>query len=72
MLKNYPMALGDFEKSLELNPLWPDTFYGRALTFYDMGNVMAALDDCDRAISLRPNFKQVARFKQFLLNQMQD
>ncbi len=71
MLKQYDLALADFNKSLELNPLWPDTFYGRSLTHYDMGNIQAALEDCDKAINLRPNFKQVVRFKQFLMNQMQ-
>jgi putative GTP pyrophosphokinase len=69
MLKNYERALKDFNKSIELNPLWPDTFYGRSLTYYDLGNINAALEDCDRAIALKPDFKQAARFKQFLLNQ---
>jgi tetratricopeptide (TPR) repeat protein len=52
-----------------MNPLWPDTFYGRALTYYDMGNLHSALEDCDKAIALKPDFKQAVKFKQYMLNQ---
>ena len=69
MLKQYDSAVADFNKSLEINPLWPDTFYGRALTRFDMGDIRAALEDIDKAIKLNPEFKQAFRFKQYLLNQ---
>ena len=69
MLKKYDESLKDFNKSLELNPLWPDTFYGRSLTYYDLGDIQHALEDCDKAISIKPDFKQAVRFKQFILNQ---
>nr|HPI23644.1 tetratricopeptide repeat protein [Spirochaetota bacterium] len=71
MLREYESALADFERSIDINPFWADTFYGRALTHYDMGNVSAALADCDVAIDIKPGFKQVVRFKQFLLSIMQ-
>ncbi len=70
MLGEYDRALEDFNKSIEINPLWADTFYGRALTYYDMGNISGALKDCDTSIDIKPDFKQVVRFKQFLLKIM--
>ncbi len=43
-----------------------DTLYGRALTHFDLGNIPEALRDCDRAIAIKPDFKQVLRFKEFI------
>ncbi len=67
MLGEMDRAMDDFTKAAELNPLWPDTFYGMALTLYDAGDIKASLENCDRAISLRPDFRQAVKFKQFIL-----
>jgi len=66
MIRENEKALVDFNKSLELNNMWADTFYGRALTYYDLGNIGAAMEDCEQAMAIHPEFKQVVRFKKFL------
>lgn len=61
-------ALPLFSKALELGTQKPEiAFYGRGLAHEDLGNVRAAYDDLQRAVSLKPEWnapaKDLARYQ---------
>lgn len=54
----YPAALADFERVIELDDDDPDAFYNRGLTYKRLGRADEALADYDRAIEIKPRYSK--------------
>jgi len=55
-------ALPLFSKAIELGTEVPEiAYYGRGLAHENVGNVKAAYDDLQRAVSLKPNWEAPAK-----------
>jgi len=52
----YRQALSDFNKTLQLEPLFAMAFYNRAFVKYQLHDFNGAIKDYDRAVSADPNF----------------
>jgi tetratricopeptide (TPR) repeat protein len=50
-LQNYPGALQDFDRSIQLNPMDPSAFRQRAWTRWETKDLQGAIDDFTAAIS---------------------
>jgi tetratricopeptide (TPR) repeat protein len=57
-LTDYKRALGDFNKVIELNPLWPGGFARRARLYRKRRDFERAWGDCATALSLDPECSQ--------------
>lgn len=51
-------ALQYFNKSLEVNPAYPDAYYNRAITKNEMGDKAGAMEDYNLALKYRPNYPE--------------
>src|SRR4051794_1610454 len=51
------MALAAFERLLKLQPNSPDVLNNRAMALFDVGRPDAALQSLDRAVALRPDYR---------------
>ena len=52
--QEYSSALHFAEKLVATHPNLPEAFCQRALAHYAMGNIEAAIEDCDRAVEINP------------------
>jgi hypothetical protein len=57
-LGNYALAISDFDRAIEINPKYADTYYNRGLTYRKLGNHRQALEDFDRAIEINPEYAE--------------
>ncbi len=55
-LKRYTEALADFDKAIQLQPIYPGAVYERAMTFEKMGNVAKAIENYTLAINQKPGY----------------
>ena len=55
-LKQYNLALEDFNKAIELKPDVADAYSGRAAIFIYLQQYNKSIIDCNKAISLNPDF----------------
>jgi len=53
-LKDYEGALSDYNKSIEINPNYSDTYYNRGILKKVLKDYQGALDDYNKAIELDP------------------
>ena len=53
-LGNRARAIEDFDRSIEINPLYAETYNNRGLVHNSMGNHIRAIDDFDRALEINP------------------
>jgi tetratricopeptide (TPR) repeat protein len=57
--KNYGKALNDYEKAIELNPRFPDSFINRGTVLEAIGSHEAAIKSYKKAIALVPDAEDV-------------
>ena len=57
-IKNFPRAIEDYSKAIELAAADTQSFDGRAKAFYEMGEFEKALADWEAALRLNPNDTQ--------------
>lgn len=55
-LKEYTLALSDFNRSLEMDPDWAWAFASRGRTYLNMGDCERAIADCDMAVKYQPSY----------------
>ena len=55
-MKEYDLALADFNRSLEMDPDWAWALASRGRTYLNMGDCKKANDDCTMAIQYQPNY----------------
>lgn len=55
-MKEYKLAIADFNRSLEMDPDWAWAFAARGRTYLSMGDCKRAIADCDNAIKFQPNY----------------
>jgi len=65
-LQIYSEALFDFERELDLDPQFPDTWLGKALALVGLNRIAEALEALDKAIELDPNNIDAIEVKQAL------
>ena len=51
-LKEYIKAIKDYNKSIDISPLYPNAFYNRDLAYLDSGNINFASEDWKKAYEL--------------------
>ncbi|MBN9114082.1 MAG: tetratricopeptide repeat protein, partial [Pandoraea sp.] len=52
--RRYDLALADYNRALEIDPNYAAAYLGRGLVHRQQGQVMAAFNDFNKAIALRP------------------
>jgi lipoprotein NlpI len=53
---NWPQAISDFTKAIEINPNFPEAYYNRGTAYFHKGSYDQAILDLTKAIELNPNF----------------
>jgi tetratricopeptide (TPR) repeat protein len=53
-MQDYPAALADFSRAIEMQPENGNRYFWRGLTYYDQQDYPAALSDFSKAIELQP------------------
>ncbi|MCX5697998.1 MAG: tetratricopeptide repeat protein, partial [Candidatus Omnitrophica bacterium] len=52
---NFPQAISDFTKAIEINPNDAEAYYNRGLVYGTQGNFPQAISDFTKAIEINPN-----------------
>lgn len=78
LMRNEKLAVADYTRAIELSPRFADAFLGRAEAEYDQENWDAAVNDCNRHLSLTitarglldraMNLRQLDRFQEALVD----
>jgi tetratricopeptide (TPR) repeat protein len=55
---NYPMAVEEFTKAVEINPNYADAYHNLANTYQMMGQEDKAIENYDKALAINPNIWQ--------------
>jgi len=55
---DYEKALKDYSAALAIDPAFAPAYYGRASTYYKMGNLPRAIEDAKEALRLEPENKK--------------
>jgi tetratricopeptide (TPR) repeat protein len=55
-LGNYPQAIPDFDRAIEINPRFGEAYNNRGTAYGSLGNYPQAIADFDRAIELNPRY----------------
>lgn len=58
-LRDLVGAESDFSRAIELNPVYTQAYWNRAMTRSQLGMYEGALDDYDEALDLRPDYVEV-------------
>jgi type II secretory pathway component GspD/PulD (secretin) len=61
--KSYNEAIPEFVKALRFEPDMAKARYWMAKTYYQLGRYKNAINQCDAALSIRPNYKYVKSLK---------
>jgi len=61
MLKNFAGAITDFDKAIEINPLFANAYYSRGVARYCCNDLSGAITDMNRAIEIDPVNKEFYR-----------
>ena len=56
----------NFNRSLEIDPYQAETYYSRALAYYDMGDHHRAIEECEKALNFNPEAKTISSFMEYL------
>jgi tetratricopeptide (TPR) repeat protein len=56
--QDYQKALKDYYAALAIDPAFVPSYYGRALSWYKLGNLPRALEDAKEALRLEPEIKK--------------
>ena len=59
-------ALADLDACLYLDPYHFDGSFARAQLYYDLGDYVRALGDCDRALEIQPDSPQARKFRDLI------
>ena len=59
--KNYASAITDFDKALEINPLFANAYYHRGLARFYCNDISGAMIDWNKAIKIDPIYKDIYR-----------
>ena len=65
-LQSYTDALADFEKEIDLDPIFPDAWLGKALALIGLDRKVEAREALDMAIFLDPNYIDAIQAKELL------
>lgn len=57
-LGNYQQAIKDFDKSILLNPKYPEAYHNRGTAYREIGEQQLAIKDFDTAIKLSPKYTE--------------
>ena len=57
-LKDYPVAIDYFDKTIEYNPQYTDAFYNRGFAYELSGDINRSQSDYRRALELSPNYEK--------------
>ena len=71
VIKQYSNAIDDYTLSLSINPYQSFCLFRRAQAFYHIGDFPQGLADCENSLSLEPENKSAAKFKEILLKKLQ-
>ena len=52
--KQYPRAINCYTRAIQLTPNDPNLYSNRALSYFNIGEYMTCIADCDKAIQLNP------------------
>ena len=52
--KQYPRAINCYTRAIQLTPNDPNLYSNRALSYFNIGEYMNCITDCDKAIQLNP------------------
>jgi lipoprotein NlpI len=53
---DFESAIGDFTKTIELKPDYPEAYYYRGISYANKDEVGPAMDDFQMATKLKPDF----------------
>jgi putative GTP pyrophosphokinase len=67
----FSKALDAFERALELDPFHFNSLLSRAQTYFQLGDLVKAHQDCLRAVKLRPAVDEAQHFLKLIVNRMQ-
>ncbi len=56
--EDYEKAIKDYYAALAIDPAFAPSYYGRALSWYKLGNLPRALEDAKEALRLEPEIKK--------------
>ena len=70
MNKKYKAALVSFEKSLSINRTQYECYYMRALTYFDLKDWAKSMNECEKVINIKPDFKPAIDLKQMIYREM--
>jgi tetratricopeptide (TPR) repeat protein len=71
IIQDYPKALADLNRCINLNPSWADPLLSRAQVYFHLGDNPKALADCEEALSLEPGLEQLLSFRNFIRSKME-
>ena len=66
MQKKFDQALTDFESSIEISQTQTDAYYGCALIYYDLDNYTDAINFCNKALNINPDFTAARELKSII------
>jgi tetratricopeptide (TPR) repeat protein len=55
---NYNLAIGDFNRAIEINPKYAGGYCSRGKAYAALGNYRHAIEDYDRAIEINPKYSE--------------
>jgi tetratricopeptide (TPR) repeat protein len=61
--QDYNRAISYYTKAIEADPSEPNFFSNRSLCFYNLNKYEQCIQDCEKALSLNPNFVKVLKKK---------
>jgi tetratricopeptide (TPR) repeat protein len=69
--KELDLAIGHYKQALDMNPSLPEAYVKLASALWDKGDVSLeyAVDYCDKALKLSPNYSDAHLFKGYFLRQ---
>jgi len=56
VIKNYKQAIEDFNRAIEINPLYAEAYNNRGNAYTDLDHHKKAIEDFNRAIDIKPSF----------------
>jgi len=70
MTGEHGMAIDDFNMSISVNPYQSESYYSRALAWFELGDTARAFEDCTSALNFKPESASIRSFLDMVRKKM--